>query len=125
LFRICKSQHAVDVRSQHERRERRKITKSVKQIRSHLNLQSPSSPIASEGEESSEIESFDERIARFDNETSVQQWYGDASFNDFGFGYGSMTDASSSHPTLFDSPPPAQSQDDEEGEEGEETEDDE
>jgi hypothetical protein len=30
LFMICKSQHAADVRAQHERRERRKITKSVK-----------------------------------------------------------------------------------------------
>jgi hypothetical protein len=38
LFRMCKSQHATDVRAQHERRERRKIIKSVKEIRTHLNL---------------------------------------------------------------------------------------
>jgi hypothetical protein len=30
FFRMCKSQHAADVRDQYERRERRKITKSVK-----------------------------------------------------------------------------------------------
>jgi hypothetical protein len=41
LFGMCKSQHATDVRAQHERRERRKITKSVKEIRTHLNLQPP------------------------------------------------------------------------------------
>jgi hypothetical protein len=45
LFGMCKSQHATDVRAQHERRERRKITKSVKEIRTHLNLQPPSSPL--------------------------------------------------------------------------------
>jgi hypothetical protein len=39
LFGMCKSQHAVDVRAQYDRRERRKITKSVKEIRIHLNLQ--------------------------------------------------------------------------------------
>jgi hypothetical protein len=47
LFGMCESQHAADVRPQHERRERREITKSVKEIRTHLNLQPPSSPIAS------------------------------------------------------------------------------
>jgi hypothetical protein len=72
LFEMCKSQHAVDVRAQHERRERRKITKSVKEIHTHLNLQPPSSLIASEGDESPEIESFEERIAHFDVETLVQ-----------------------------------------------------
>jgi hypothetical protein len=68
---MCKSQHAADVRAQHERCERRKITKLMKEIRTHLNLQPPSSPIASEGEESLKIESFEERIARFDEETPV------------------------------------------------------
>jgi hypothetical protein len=72
LFGMCKSQHVADVSAQYERRERRKITKSVKEIRTHLNLQPPSSPIASEGEESSKIESFEQRIARFDEETPVQ-----------------------------------------------------
>jgi hypothetical protein len=38
LFGMCKSQHAADVRAQHERRERRKITKSVKEICTYLNL---------------------------------------------------------------------------------------
>jgi hypothetical protein len=38
LFRMCKSQHAADVRAQYERRERRKITKLMKEIRTHLNL---------------------------------------------------------------------------------------
>jgi hypothetical protein len=71
LFRMCKSQYAADVRAQYERRERRKIIKSVKEICTHLNLQPPSSSIASEGEESLKIESFEERIARFDEETLV------------------------------------------------------
>jgi hypothetical protein len=103
---MCKSQHAADVRAQHERRERRKITKSVKEIHTHLNLQPFSSPIASDGEESLKIESFEERIARFDEETPVQQWYSNASFSGFGFDYGGMAGASSSHPPPFDSPPP-------------------
>jgi hypothetical protein len=105
LFGMCKSQHAADVRAQHERRERRKITKSVKEIRTHLTLQPPSAPIASKGEKSSEIESFKERIVRFDEETPLQQWYGDVSFSGFGFDYGGMAGASSSHPPPFDSPP--------------------
>jgi hypothetical protein len=73
LFGMCKSQHDTDVRAQYERRERIKITKSVKEIRTHLNLQPHSSPIASEGEENPEIKSFEKRIARFDEETLVQQ----------------------------------------------------
>jgi transcription elongation GreA/GreB family factor len=68
---MCKSQHVVDVKAQHKRRERKKITKSVKEIRAHLDLQPPSSHIASEGEESREIESFEERITHFDEETPV------------------------------------------------------
>jgi hypothetical protein len=59
----------------------------VKEIHSHLNLQPPRSPITSEGEESPKIESFEERIACFDVETSMQQWYGDTSFNGFVFDY--------------------------------------
>jgi hypothetical protein len=106
LFEMCKSQHATNVRAQHERRERRKITKSVKEIRTHLNLQPPSSSTASEGEKSPEIESFEEMIARFDEETLVQQWYSDASFSGFGFEYGGMDRASSSYPPPVDSPPP-------------------
>jgi hypothetical protein len=101
LFGMCKSQHDTDVRAQHERRERRKITKSVKKIRTHLNLQPPSSPIASEDKESPKIESFEERIARFDKETPVQQWYGDVSFSGFSFDYGGMAEASSSHLLLL------------------------
>jgi hypothetical protein len=72
LFDMCKSQYAADVRAQHEMHKRRKIIKSVKEICTHLNLQPPSSPVAFEGEESPEIESFKERIARFDEETLVQ-----------------------------------------------------
>jgi hypothetical protein len=117
LFEICKFQHVSDVKAQHERCERKKITKSVKEIRAQLNLQPPSSPIASEGEESPKIKSFEERIARFKDETPVQQWYGDASFSGFGFDYGGMAGASCSHPPPFDSPPPAQTHDDEEEEE--------
>jgi hypothetical protein len=90
-----------------------KDTKSIKEIHAHLNLEPPRSPIASEGEESPEIESFEEMISRFDVETPVQQWYGDTSFIGFGFDYGSMVGASSSHPPLFDSLPPTQTHDDE------------
>jgi hypothetical protein len=107
---MCKSQHATDVRAQHERRERRKINKSVKEICTHLNLQPPNSLIASNGEESLKIESFEEIIARFDEETPVQQWYDDVSFTGFSFDFGGMAGASSSHPPTFDSPPPANPQ---------------
>jgi hypothetical protein len=50
LCRMCKSEHAADVKVQHERCERKKITKSVKEIHTHLDLQPLSSPIAFEGE---------------------------------------------------------------------------
>jgi hypothetical protein len=105
LFEMCKSQHTANVKAHHERHKR--ITKSIKEIHAHLNLQPPSSPIDSECEENPKIESFEEMIARFDEETPVQQWYGDMSFSGFGFDYGGMTGASSSHPPPFDSPPPA------------------
>jgi hypothetical protein len=114
---MCKSQHAADVKAQHEMCTRRKDTKSIKEICAHLDLQPPRSPIASEGEESPDIETFEERIARFDEETPVQQWYGDTSFSGFGFDLGGTASASSSHPPPFDSP--ANLQDDEEGEESE------
>jgi hypothetical protein len=124
LFGIYKSQHAANVKAQHERCERKKITKSVKEIRAHLNLQPPCSLIAPEGEESPKIESFEERISLFEDETPM---YGDASFSGFDFDYGGMADASSSHPPPFDSPPPTQTRDDdkEEGEGDEEDDDDE
>jgi hypothetical protein len=48
IFEMCKSQHAVDVKAQHERHARKKDTKSMKEIHSHLNLQPPRSPIALE-----------------------------------------------------------------------------
>jgi hypothetical protein len=124
LFGICKSQHAADVKAQHESRERKKITKSVKEIRAHLNLHPHSSPIASEGEESPDTESFKVRVAHFNEEVSVQQWYGDMSFSGFGFDYGGMAGASSFHPPPFDSPPSAQTRDDEEEEEEGDEEDD-
>jgi hypothetical protein len=79
-------------------------------------LQPSSSSIAFEGEESPEIESFEKRIARFDEETMVQQWYDDASFSDFGFDYSCLAGASSSHPPHFDSPPSANLQNVEERE---------
>jgi hypothetical protein len=71
LFGMCKSQHSADMKAQHEIRERRKITKLLKEMRTHLNLQPPSSLIASEGEENLDIETFEERIARYDEETPV------------------------------------------------------
>jgi hypothetical protein len=116
LFGMCKSQHVTDVRAQHERRERRKITKSVKEIHTSLNLQPPSSPIASEGEERPKIESFEKRIARFDEESPVQQWYVDVSFSGFSFDHDSMARASSSHPPPVDSPSPVNPQNFEESE---------
>jgi hypothetical protein len=85
-------------------------------IRTHLNLHPPISPIVSKGEESLKIETFEERIARFDEETPVQQWYDDASFSGFSFNYGDMTGASLSHPPPFDSPHPKNPQHVEESE---------
>jgi hypothetical protein len=35
---MCKFQHATDVKAQHERRARRKDSKSVKKVCAHLNL---------------------------------------------------------------------------------------
>jgi hypothetical protein len=43
----------------------------MKEIRAHLNMQPPSSPIAFEGEESPKIKSFEERITHFDEEIPV------------------------------------------------------
>jgi hypothetical protein len=120
---MCKSQHAADVKTQHERCAKRKDTKSIKEFCAHLDLQPPHSPIAYEGEESLDIETFEERITHFDEDTSMQQWYGDVSFSDFSFDLGGTAGASSSHPPPFDSPPPAKQQDDEESEESEEEED--
>jgi hypothetical protein len=71
LFGICMSQHATKVKVLHESRARRKDTMSLKETHAHLNLKPPHSPIAFEGEESSKIESFEERIACFDVETLV------------------------------------------------------
>jgi hypothetical protein len=91
-----------------------------------LNLQPPRSPIAFEGGESSDIQTFEGRKAHFDEDSLVRQWYGDASFSDFRFDFSGTAGASFSHPPPFDSPPPANPQDDEEDEEsGEEEEDDE
>jgi hypothetical protein len=72
IFGIYKPQHATDVKAQHERCGIKKDTKSVKEIHSHLNMQPTRSPTASEGEESPDIESFEERITRFDEEILVQ-----------------------------------------------------
>jgi hypothetical protein len=72
MFGLCKSQHAADVKAQHEHRARKKDTKSIKEIHVHLNLQPPRSPIASEGEESPEIKSFEERVPLYVVENPVQ-----------------------------------------------------
>jgi hypothetical protein len=125
LFGLCKSQHAVDIKAQHERRARKKDTKSMKEIHSHLNLQPPRSPIASKGDESPDIVTFEERLARFNEETPVQQWYGDVSFSGFDFDYSGMARASSSHPLPFDFPPPAHTHNNEGEESGKQDEDDE
>jgi hypothetical protein len=68
---MCKSQHVADVKAQHERHARKKDTKSVKEIHSHLNLHPSRAPIASEGEQSPEIETFEEMIALFEVENPV------------------------------------------------------
>jgi hypothetical protein len=94
-------------------------------MRSSINCWPPSSPIASEGEESLKIELCEERIARFDEEMPVQQWYVGVSFSGFGFDFSCMAGASSSHPPPFESHPPAHTHDDDEEEEGEEEDDDE
>jgi hypothetical protein len=47
MFGMCKSQHVADVKAHHERRARKKDTKSMKEIHSHFNLQPLHSPIAS------------------------------------------------------------------------------
>jgi hypothetical protein len=119
LFGMCKSQHVTVVKAQHERHVRRKDTKSAKEFHAQLDLKPPCSPIASEGEKSPDIESFEERIAHFDEETLVHQWYGHTNFSSFNFDFGGMAGASSSHPPPFDSPPQANQQGDEDDEESE------
>jgi hypothetical protein len=78
---MCKSQHTANVKVQYERQARKKDTKSIKEVHAHLNLQPPHYPIASKVEESLKIESFEEWVARFELENSVQQWYGETSFS--------------------------------------------
>jgi hypothetical protein len=78
------------------------------------------------GEESLKIESFEERVARFEVQNLVQQWYGDTSFSGFGFGYAGEASSSYPHPPPFDSPPLANPQNDEDDEgNGEQSEDEE
>jgi hypothetical protein len=92
------------------------------EIHAHLILQSLRSPIASKGEERPKIESFEERVACFDTENPMQQWYGDMSFGGFSYGFDSGAGMSHTQPAPFASPP----HNDEENEEsGERSEDDE
>jgi hypothetical protein len=105
IFGLFKSQHAADVRAQHDRRARKKDTKAVKEIHTHLNLQPPRSPIASEGEESPEIESIEERVSQYEVENPCTQWYGDMSFDGFSYGVDSSADPSYTQPPPFASPP--------------------
>jgi hypothetical protein len=62
----------VQVPTRHERRVQKKDTKLIKEVHVHLNLRPPHPPIASEAEESLEIESFEERVAQFEVENPVQ-----------------------------------------------------
>jgi hypothetical protein len=72
------------------------------------------------------MESFEEMVSLFEVENPMQQWYGDTSFNEFGFGYGEEAGPSYTHTPPFDSPPPANPQNDEDDEASrEESEDDE
>jgi hypothetical protein len=63
---------------------------------------------------------FEERIAHFDGEIPVQQWYGDTSVSGLSFVYGGMGSASSSHPSPFESTPLVHTHEEEEEEEEEE-----
>jgi hypothetical protein len=45
IFGMCKSQHTVDVKAHHERQARKKDTKFVKEIHSHLNMQPLAHPL--------------------------------------------------------------------------------
>jgi hypothetical protein len=74
-------------------------------IHAHLNLEPPRSPIASKGEESPDIESFEERVAHFDSKNPMQQWYGDMSFGGFSYSFESGVGTSHSQPPPFTSPP--------------------
>jgi hypothetical protein len=58
-------------------------------------------------------------VARFEVKNLVQQWYGDTSFNRFGFYYDVAVGPSSSHPPPFDYAPPAHPQSDKENVESE------
>jgi hypothetical protein len=112
------SQDAAHVKAQHERLAR-KDTKSIKEIHAHLNLQTPHSPIAYEGEECPKIESFEERMAHFDMENPLQSWYRDISFGGFSYGFDSGVGTSHTQPPPFSSPPRNDKENEESGEESE------
>jgi hypothetical protein len=122
IFGLCKSQHAADVRAQHERRAWKKDTKSIKEIHAYLNLQPHRSPIDSDGEESPEIESFEERVSQYEVENLCTQWYGDMNFGGFSYGIDSSACPSYTQSPPFASPPQNDEGDEESGEESDDDE---
>jgi hypothetical protein len=108
IYGLCKSQHAADVRAHHERQARKKDTKSLKQMHAHMNLQPPRSPITSE------VESFDARMARYEVENPWTQWYSDTSFSGCGFDLGGDVGTPQTQPPPYETPPINDEEDEEE-----------
>jgi len=100
LFSMCRKQSAIEVRMHHERQERKKNTRRLKEIHSHLNLQPPCSPIGSEGDES-EVETFEHQMQSLDQEDPFAMTYGSQSSSEV-FGFSSGTFAAPPPP-----PPPS------------------
>lgn len=99
MFCLHKCQYEADARDHHERQERKKLTKKVKEIHTKLGIDACCSPIDSEGKVS-DMETSDARKARME-EDHCTQWYGDASLNGYGYGYGGVTTSTRNQPPSF------------------------
>lgn len=76
LFGICCSQYDADVRHREERIARKRDTRAIKLLCQQNNI--PRSPI--EPEEEPEMETFEERMTRYEEQNPYQEWYRDSSF---------------------------------------------
>jgi len=75
MLGMCKNQHDIRVAQHHERQERKKNTRRLKRLEQQAFPDDPVSPPGSE-EESSEIESFDQQMARFQQEDMYSVYMG-------------------------------------------------
>ena len=89
----------------------------MKLLHQQSNLQPPRSPIASEGEQSPEIESFEARMSCYEQENPYSSWFGDIDISGAIFGPGG---AGTSQVPPFNPPPPPPNNDENDEEDDEE-----